>query len=172
MKGTVPALVPEVLNVKNPLGGVSYNKIKGEIDAALAFHLSIFPHARRLPAYPTAAAKLQTAWAKIVRTRRRLTPCANRVFGLSSVLPVQLRFRSPAARMPHVVISYLPSVARKYTLAVLGAVPRCNPGRAYADIVHRQNGGFPSREGGFDSHYPLQGRTKRPTWIAKPPECV
>ena len=28
-----------------------------------------------------------------------------------------------------------------------------------ADIVHRQNGGFPSREGGFDSHYPLQGRT-------------
>lgn len=61
--------------------------------------------------------------------------------------------------MPHVVFSYLPSVARKYTLAVLGAVPRCNPGRAYADIVHRQNGGFPSREGGFDSHYPLQGRT-------------
>ena len=51
-------------------------------------------------------------------------------FGLSSVLPVQLRFRSPAARMPHVVISYLPSVARKYTLAVLGAVPRCNSGRA------------------------------------------
>ena len=61
MKGTVPALVPEVLNVKNPLGGVSYNKIKGEIDAALAFHLSIFPHARRLPAYPTAAAKLQNS---------------------------------------------------------------------------------------------------------------
>lgn len=28
-----------------------------------------------------------------------------------------------------------------------------------ADIVHRQNGGFPSREGGFDSHYPLQGCT-------------
>lgn len=30
---------PQALNVKNPLGGVSYNKIKGEIDAALAFHL-------------------------------------------------------------------------------------------------------------------------------------
>lgn len=30
---------PGILNVKNPLGGVSYNKIKGEIDAALAFHL-------------------------------------------------------------------------------------------------------------------------------------
>ncbi len=125
MKGTVPALVPEVLNVKNPLGGVSYNKIKGEIDAALAFHLSIFPHARRLPAYPTAAAKLQNSMGENY---------ANRVFGLSSVLPVQLRFRSPAARMPHVVFSYLPSVARKYTLAVLGAVPRCNPGRAATRI--------------------------------------
>lgn len=32
--------------------------------------------------------------------------------------------------MPHVVFSYLPSVARKYTLAVLGAVPRCDSGRA------------------------------------------
>ena len=33
------------------------------------------------------------------------------------------------------------------------------PAGRNADIVHRQNGGFPSREGGFDSHYPLQGRT-------------
>ena len=61
MKGTAPVLVPEVLNVKNPLGGVSYNKIKGELDAALAFHLFIFPHTRRLPAYPTVAAKLQNS---------------------------------------------------------------------------------------------------------------
>ena len=61
MKGTAPDLATESLNVKNPLGGVSYNKIKGEIDAALTFHLSIFPHARRLPAYPTAAAKLQNS---------------------------------------------------------------------------------------------------------------
>ena len=61
MKGAVPVLVPEVLNVKNPLGGVSYNKIKGEIDAALAFHLFVLPQAGRLPAYPTAAAKLQNS---------------------------------------------------------------------------------------------------------------
>lgn len=61
MKGTAPVLGPEVLNVKNPLVRVWYNKIKGELDAALAFHLSIFPHARRLPAYPTAAAKLQNS---------------------------------------------------------------------------------------------------------------
>ena len=114
-----------ILNVKNPLGVVSYNKIKGEIDAALASHLSIFPHARRLPAYSTAAAKLQNSMGE---------NCANRFFGLSFVPPVQIRFRSPAARMPHVVFSYLPSVARKYTLAVLGAVPRCDPGRAATRI--------------------------------------
>lgn len=61
--------------------------------------------------------------------RRGLISRVNRFFH-SVCSPVQLRFRSPAARMPHVVISYLPSVARKYTLAVLGAVPRCDSGRA------------------------------------------
>ena len=121
-------------NVKNPLGGVSYNKIKGEIDAALAFHLSIFPHARRLPAYPAAAAKLQNSMGENRADTAQTHTLREQGFWMSSVLPVQLRFRSPAARMPHVVFSYLPSVARKYTLAVLGAVPRCNPGRAATRI--------------------------------------
>ena len=171
MKGTAPVLVPEVLNVKNPLGGVSYNKIKGEIDAALAFHLSIFPQARRPTQRQPPNSK--TVWAKIVRTRRRLTPCANRVFGLSSVLPVQLRFRSPAARMPHVVISYLPSVARKYTLAVLGAVPRCDSGRAQRGYSSSAERRLPKPRRWV--RFPLSAprvHEQRPAWIAKPPECV
>ena len=90
-----------ILNVKNPLGGVSYNKIKGELDAALAFHLSILPHARRLPAYQTTAAKLQTAWAKIVQHERGLISRVSRLFhfGLSpGSTPVSLTSGADAAR--------------------------------------------------------------------------
>ena len=93
----------------------------------------------------------KTVWAKIVRTRRRLTSCANRVFGLSSVLPVQLRFRSPAARMPHVVISYLPSVARKYTLISVNwnALVRVEQGYGYE---------------GCKPLYPKKGAFMEETW--------
>ena len=149
---------------KTPLPVYCMMNVEGELDAALAFHLSILPHARRLPLSKPAAAKLQTAWAKIVRTRTRPNLPREQVFPFRPVFRFNSGFAHQRRAAPHVVISYLPSVARKNTLAVLGAVPRRNSGRAYADIVHRQNSGFPSREGGFDSHYPLQGQ--------RPPECV
>nr|DAH39725.1 MAG TPA: hypothetical protein [Caudoviricetes sp.] len=72
----------------------------------LSIFLSSLTHGGCRPT-KTAAAKLQNSMGENRAARRGLISRVNRFFH-SVCSPVQLRFRSPAARTPHVVI-LLPS---------------------------------------------------------------